>query len=140
MCFNTIGTKNNNRADTKWRIFAKSLHLLSPNQLSLSWIVLMNHISALIMPQGWNNFLVNQKTYPLCVSCIPWDFWPGSASKSGHALLLRSHKRTHMYALTLKAPIKKEVPVSFAGFLHMNPAGDQLVYMDLSHSMKFMWK
>lgn len=49
---------------------------------------------------------MNQKTYPLCVSCIPWDFCPGSASKPGHAFLLRSHKRTHMYALTLKAPIK----------------------------------
>lgn len=54
---------------------------------------------------------MNQKTYPLCVSCIPWDFWPGSASKPGHALLLRSHKHTHMYALTLKAPIKRSTCV-----------------------------
>lgn len=48
-----------------------------------------------------------KKTYPIYVTCIPWDFWPGSTSKPGHALLLRSHKHTHMYALTLKAPIKR---------------------------------
>lgn len=126
-----------NSADTKWRLFAISLHLLSPAAL----LVLNCSVESRFFSNNAARLKqLSSESKDISALCfihslrfLTWvsqQVWTCTSSQ-----ITQAH--THVCTYT-KSTHKKEVPVSFACFLHMNPAGDQSESI-WTHSVKFMW-